>query len=105
MNPEWNKFLEEAQKIQQKMQEAQKELAELTITGTAGAGLVEIIISGRLDVKKVKLDDSLLKEPKNIIEELIAAAMNDAIKRAEASAKGKLSPFGALANFPFNPFK
>lgn len=86
-----NDLMKQAQAMQQKMQQMQDEIANMTITGESGAGLVKITITGRHDVKQVQLDDSLLKEDKGILEDLIAAAMNDAVRRLEQSTQEKMS--------------
>lgn len=76
-----NELMKQAQQMQQKMQEAQKEAANKVIVGESGAGLVKVHMNGRHDVKQVEIDPTLLSEDKEIIEDLIAAAMNDAVKK------------------------
>ena len=80
-------LLKQAQAMQGRMQEMQGELAEAEVTGESGAGLVSVIMNGRHDVKRVALDDSLLSEDKEILEDLIAAAVNDAVRKIEANNK------------------
>lgn len=86
-----NDIMKQAQAMQEKMQRAQDEIANLSVTGESGAGLVKIRMTGRHDVKKVDIDSSLLKEEKEILEDLIAAAVNDAVRRVEHNTQEKMS--------------
>jgi DNA-binding YbaB/EbfC family protein len=86
-------LMKKAQEMQKKMQEIQKQIAEMEVTGQSGGGLVKIIMSGQHYAKRVSLDPSLLKEEKAIIEDLIAAAINDAVDKIEKSTREKM---GAL---------
>ncbi len=96
-----NDIMKQAQLMQEKMQQAQNEVANLTVTGESGAGLVKITMTGRHDVTKVAIDDSLLKEDKEILEDLIAAAVNDAVRRVENTSQEKMSKVtGGLAMPP-----
>ena len=94
------------EQMQEKMKKMQDELANVEITGESGAGLISVVMNGRHDVKKVNIDDSLLKEDKVVLEDLIAAAVNDAVRKVEASNKGKLSDLTPGFEFPegFKPF-
>jgi DNA-binding YbaB/EbfC family protein len=83
-------MMKQAQKMQEKMQKVQEELASAETTGEAGAGLVKIVMTGRHDVKSVALDDSLMEEDKEIIEDLLAAAVNDAVRKIEAASADKM---------------
>ena len=78
-------LMKQAQQMQEQMQKAQQELAEKEVQGESGAGLVKIVMNGRHDVKSVDIDQSLLSEDKEILEDLIAAAMNDAARKVEAN--------------------
>jgi len=73
------------------MQKAQEEAAKVEITGESGAGLVKVTMNGRHDVRKVDIDPSLMTEEKDILEDLLAAAINDAVRRVEANQKDKMS--------------
>ncbi len=86
-------MMKQAQKMQEKMAKVQEELANAETTGESGAGLVKIVMTGRHDVKSVNLDDSLMEEDKEIIEDLVAAAVNDAVRKIEAASSDKM---GAL---------
>lgn len=84
-------MMKQAQKMQEQMQQAQRELAEKEVQGESGAGLVTVVMNGRHDVKKVSIDDSLMTEDKEILEDLIAAAMNDAVRRVETNNEAAMS--------------
>lgn len=86
-----NDLMKQAQAMQAKMQKMQEEIENLAVTGESGAGLVKVTMTGRHDVKKISLDNSLLKEDKEILEDLIAAAVNDAVRRVEQNTQEKMS--------------
>jgi DNA-binding YbaB/EbfC family protein len=78
-------LMKQAQKMQAAMQEAQEAAAGREVTGEAGAGLVQVIMNGRHDVRRVAIDDSVLSEEKSVLEDLLAAAVNDAVRKVEAA--------------------
>ena len=84
-------MMKKAQKMQEEMQKAQEEIAKAEVTGEAGAGLVKVTMNGRHDVRKVDIDSSLMSEEKDIPEDLLAAAVNDAVRRVEENQKEKMS--------------
>ena len=84
-------LMKQAQQMQEKMQKMQEELANAEVTGQSGAGLVSIVMTGRHDVRRVSIDDSLLQEDKVILEDLIAAAVNDGARKIEQRTKEKLA--------------
>lgn len=86
-----NDLMKQAQEMQEKMQQAQEEMANKEVEGVSGAGMVKITMTGRHDVRKVSIDDSLLSEDKEILEDLIAAAVNDAVRKIEETNKDALS--------------
>jgi len=86
-----NDLMKQAQAMQARMQKMQEEIAHLTVTGESGAGLVRITMTGRHDDQKVSLDPSLLTEDKEILEDLIAAATNDAVRRVEQATQEQMS--------------
>jgi len=94
-------LMKQAQAMQEKMQKMQEELMQAEVTGQAGAGLVSVVMNGRHDVKRVSLDDSLLQEDKEILEDLIAAAVNDAVRKIEANQQQKMA--GMTAGLPLPP--
>lgn len=84
-------FLEQAKKMQEKLEEARARIHETEITGESGAGLVRITIDGKYQVKKVYLESTVLQEDKAVIEELVAAAINDATQKLERFNKEQFS--------------
>lgn len=84
-------LMKQAQQMQEKMQKMQEELANAEVTGQAGAGLVSIVMTGRHDVRRVNIDDSLLQEDKEILEDLIAAAVNDAVRKIEQNSQSSMA--------------
>ena len=84
-------IMKQAQKMQEKMQQMQEEVANMEVTGESGAGLVKVTMTGRHDVKNVSLDDSLMQEDKDLLEDLVAAAVNDAVRKIEAASQEKMS--------------
>lgn len=84
-------LMKQAQQMQEKMQDAQNEVASVEVVGESGAGMVKINMTGRHDVKRVDIDPSLLTEEKEILEDLIAAAINDAVRKVESETKDKMS--------------
>lgn len=93
-------IMKQAQQMQEQMQQAQEELANAQVEGQAGAGLVKVVMTGRHDVKSVAIDDSLLTEDKEILEDLLAAAVNDAVRRVETNNQEKMSQMTAGMNLP-----
>lgn len=87
MTPNMNDLMKQAQQLQEQMQKAQERLANLEVTGEAGAGLVKVVMTGRHDVRRVAIDPSLLSEDKEVLEDLLAAAVNDAVRRVEAGSR------------------
>lgn len=93
-------LMKQAQAMQAKMQQAQEELAQAEVQGEAGAGLVKVIMTGRHDVRSVTIDPSLLSEDKEILEDLLAAAVNDAVRRVEANTQDKMGGLTAGMQMP-----
>ena len=84
-------LMKQAQQMQENMQKMQEQLAQAEVEGNSGAGLVRVVMNGRHDVKKVEIDESLLQEDKSMLEDLLAAAVNDAVRRVEEQNKSKMS--------------
>ena len=84
-------MMKQAQQMQEKMQSMQSELANIEVVGESGAGLVRITMTGRHDAKSVAIDSSLLGDDKEVLEDLIAAAINDAVRRVESENQKKMS--------------
>ena len=93
-------LMQQAQKMQENMQRAQEELAQVEVTGSAGGGLVAVTLSGRLECRKVRLDPSAIADVE-MAEDLIAAAFNDAVAKANALSQEKLG--AATAGMPMPP--
>lgn len=84
-------ILKQAQAMQENMKRAQEELANMEVTGSAGGGMVSVTLTGRNDVRKVHIDAALLQDDKEVLEDLIAAAMNDAVRKVEQMSAEKMS--------------
>ena len=93
-------LMKQAQQMQERVQKLQEDVAKTEVTGESGAGLVKITMTGRHDVRKVDIDSSLLGEAKDVLEDLIAAAMNDAVRRAEKNQQDKMSELTAGIPLP-----
>ena len=93
-------MIKQAQQMQEKMQQIQAEVDRMEVTGEAGAGLVRLVMTGRHDVKSVKLDDSLMQEDKELLEDLIAAAVNDAVRKVDSASKARMSSVTAGMSLP-----
>ncbi|HTM63514.1 MAG TPA: YbaB/EbfC family nucleoid-associated protein [Gammaproteobacteria bacterium] len=89
-----NEIMKRAQEMQKKLQDIQKQVAEMEVTGQSGGGVVKVTMTGQHYAKKIALDTNLLKEEKSIIEDLIAAAINDATDKIEKNLRDKM---GGLA--------
>ena len=93
-------IMKQAQQMQENMQKAQEEIANMEVTGESGAGLVKITMTGRHDVKNVIIDPTLLGDDKDMLEDLIAAAVNDASRRVESMTQEKMSGLTAGMELP-----
>ncbi|KAA0874201.1 YbaB/EbfC family nucleoid-associated protein [Nitrincola tapanii] len=93
-------LMKQAQKMQEEMQRAQEEIANAEVRGESGAGLVSIQMNGRHDVKSVSIDDSLMQEDKEILEDLIAAAINDAVRKVEQSSQERMAKITSGMGMP-----
>lgn len=96
-------LMRQAQEAQKKLQDSQKKLAQTEFTGTSGGEMVKIVVFGNFSVKQVSIDESLInKEDKEIIEDLIVAAFNDARKKIEESSSGSLKSITEAMPSPFS---
>lgn len=101
MQPNLADLMKEAQKMQQKMQEAQAALEKMVVKGEAGAGLVTLEMTGRHDVKFVRIDKSVIDPAeKEMLQDLIAAAINDAVRKVEQETRSKMSKLTQGLNIP-----
>ncbi len=93
-------IMKQAQQVQENLQKTQDEIANTEVNGESGAGMVKIVMTGRHDVKRVEIDPSLMKDDKEMLEDLIAAAVNDANRRVEKLSQDKMSNLTAGLNLP-----
>ncbi len=102
-------LMKQAQKMQENLQKAQEEVANLEIAGESGGGLVKLIMTGRHEVRRVSIDESLLQDDKDMLEDLVAAAINDAVHKVEKAVQEKFAgvtggmglPLGGDFKLPF----
>ncbi len=83
-------LMKQAQQMQENLKKAQEEIALMEVEGQSGAGMVKVLMTGRHDVKRVSIDPSLMGDDKDMLEDLIAAAMNDAVRRVETATQEKM---------------
>jgi len=93
-------LMQQAQRMQENVQRAQEELGKLEVTGNAGGGMVSVTITGRMECRKVRIDPSVLGDAE-MLEDLIAAAYNDAVNKVNAESQAKMS--AATAGMPMPP--
>ncbi len=93
-------LMKQAQKIQEDMQKVQEELANAEVSGESGAGMVKVTMTGRHDVKGVWIDPDLLQEDKEMLEDLLAAAVNDAVRKVENNNKEKMAEMSSSMGLP-----
>jgi DNA-binding YbaB/EbfC family protein len=94
-------LMKQAQKIQEDMQKAQGELATMEINGQSGGGMVTVTMNGKHEVSRIKIDDSLLQEDRDMLEDMIAAAVNDAVHKVSSATQEKMS--GMTSGIPLPP--
>jgi DNA-binding YbaB/EbfC family protein len=94
-------LMKQAQQMQDNMKKAQEQLAAIEVEGQSGAGLVKVLINCRNDVKRITIDPSLLADDKDMLEDLVAAAVNDALRKAEQTSQEKMS--SVTAGLPLPP--
>lgn len=94
-------LMKQAQQMQDNMKKAQEELANTEVEGQAGAGLVKVVMTCRHAVKRVTIDPSLLADDRDMLEDLVAAAVNDAVRKAESTSQEKMS--GLTSGLPLPP--
>ena len=93
-------LMKQAQNMQAELQKAQEDMAKAEVTGEAGAGMVSVVMNGRHDVTRVVIDDAVLTEDKEVLEDLLAAAVNDAVRKIEARNKEAMSGLASGLNLP-----
>lgn len=93
-------LMKQAQEMQANLQKAQEEIANMEVTGESGGGMVSVRMTGRHDVRRVVIEPSLLEEDKEVLEDLVAAAVNDAVHKVESESQRRLSGLTAGLNLP-----
>ena len=93
-------LMKQAQQMQENMKKMQEQLAQIEVEGQAGAGLVKVTMTCRNDVRRVSIDPSLLADDKDMLEDLVAAAFNDAVRKAEATSQEKMGSMTAGLPMP-----
>ncbi len=93
-------LMKQAQKMQEDMQKAQEEIASMEIEGQSGGGLVSVIMNGQHELRRVSIDDSLVGDDKDMLEDLVAAAVNDASQKLAAASKEKMSGLAGGMELP-----
>ena len=94
-------LMKQAQQMQENMKRLQEQLATVEVEGQAGAGMVKVVMTCRHDVKRVVIDPSLMTDDREMLEDLVAAAVNDAVRRVEATVQEKMA--GITAGLPLPP--
>lgn len=93
-------ILKQAQSMQENLKKAQAELAGIEVSGSAGGGLVSVTMTCRYDVRRVQLDPALMQDDKEVVEDLVAAAVNDAVRKVEQATQEKMSTLATGINIP-----
>lgn len=93
-------MMQQAQKMQEDFQKAQQELAEMEVHGESGGGLVKIVMTGKREVRKLEIDESLVKEDREMLEDLVAAAFNDGVRRVDKMKQEKMASLTAGLQLP-----
>jgi DNA-binding YbaB/EbfC family protein len=94
-------IMKQAQRMQEELQKAQQKLAEEETTGESGGGMVKVVMNGKHEVRRVEIDQALLGDDKEMLEDLLAAAVNDAVHRIESKMQESMS--GLTAGLPLPP--
>jgi hypothetical protein len=95
-----SQLMKQAQEMQANMQKAQEELASMEVEGAAGGGMVKVVVTCKYEVRSVSIEDDLLREDKDMLEDLIAAAFNDANRKVERTTQEKLSALTGGMSLP-----
>ena len=93
-------LMKQAQQMQENMKKMQDQLATVEVEGQSGAGLVKVVMTCKHDVKRVSIDPSLLGDDKDMLEDLVAAAMNDAVRKVESTVAERMSGFTSGMGLP-----
>ncbi len=93
-------LMKQAQQMQENLQKMQAEIANMEVTGQSGGGMVTVVMTGRHDVRRVTIDPALMEEDKEMLEDLLAAAVNDAVRAVEAASKEKMASLTGGLDLP-----
>ena len=93
-------MMKQAQMVQENMRQMQEKLATIEVGGQSGAGLVKVVMTCRHDVKRISIDDSLVGDDKEMLEDLVAAAFNDAVRRVESTTQEKMAELSSGLGLP-----
>ena len=100
MKGQLGNMMKQAQMVQENMRQMQEKLATIEVEGQSGAGLVKVVMTCRHDVKRISIDDSLIGDDKEMLEDLVAAAFNDAVRRVETTTQEKMSQLTSGLGLP-----
>ncbi|MCP1676222.1 DNA-binding YbaB/EbfC family protein [Natronocella acetinitrilica] len=93
-------LMKQAQKMQENIQKVQEEISRMEISGQAGGGLVTVVMNGKHEVRKIEIDDSLFEDDKDMLADLVAAAVNDAVRRVQETTQEKMSEMTSGMGLP-----
>jgi len=100
MKGQLGNIMKQAQAMQDNLKKAQEELASIEVTGESGAGMVKVVMTCRHDVRSIDIQDELMKDEKAVVEDLVAAAVNDAVRKVEKTTQEKMSGLSQGLNIP-----
>ncbi|MBT8131110.1 MAG: YbaB/EbfC family nucleoid-associated protein [Gammaproteobacteria bacterium] len=95
-----SKLMKQAQQMQENMQKMQEELGQQEVNGESGGGMVKVTMNCRHEVKSIKIDDQVISDDKDMLEDLVAAALNDAVRKVDETTKEKFSGLTGGMNIP-----
>ena len=95
-----DQIMKQAQRMQEDLQRARDEIAQMEVTGESGAGMVKVLMTGAHDVRRVDIDPSLLGEDRQMLEDLVAAAVNDAVRRVRRATQERMSGLAVGLDLP-----
>jgi nucleoid-associated protein EbfC len=98
--PNFNNLMKQAQAMQANMQKVQEEIAAMEVVGEAGGGMVKVTMSGRHEARRVQIEPAVIGEDREMLEDLIAAAVNDAVQKVEAKVQERMSAMTAGLQLP-----
>jgi DNA-binding YbaB/EbfC family protein len=100
MKGQLGQLMQQAQQMQENLKRAQEEIAKLEVTGSAGGGMVEVAMTGRHEVRRVRIDRKLMADDPEMAEDMVAAAVNDAVNKVAEASQQKLGSVGSGMNLP-----